>query len=72
MRLKALLAGAAALATVTAAAAPASAETIAIVAGSVITDDVPAEAVALGRSRQVVKPGLARRLMERLRAAKKG
>ena len=26
-------------------------------AGSVITDDVPAEALALGRGRQVVKPG---------------
>lgn len=38
--------------------------------GSVITEDVPAGALALGRARQVVKPGLGARLMERLRAAK--
>lgn len=38
--------------------------------GSVITEDVPAEAVALGRARQVNKPGLATRLFERLRAIK--
>jgi bifunctional UDP-N-acetylglucosamine pyrophosphorylase/glucosamine-1-phosphate N-acetyltransferase len=38
--------------------------------GSVITEDVPAEAVALGRARQVVKPGLAPKLFERYRAAK--
>jgi bifunctional UDP-N-acetylglucosamine pyrophosphorylase/glucosamine-1-phosphate N-acetyltransferase len=38
--------------------------------GSVITSDVPAEAVAIGRARQVVKPGLATRLMETLRAVK--
>ncbi|THD82811.1 bifunctional UDP-N-acetylglucosamine diphosphorylase/glucosamine-1-phosphate N-acetyltransferase GlmU [Aliigemmobacter aestuarii] len=38
--------------------------------GSVITDDVPAEAVALGRSRQVVKPGLATRIFDRLRKQK--
>ena len=36
--------------------------------GSVITQDVPAGAMALGRARQVNKPGLAARLMERLRA----
>lgn len=42
--------------------------------GSVITEDVPAEAVALARAHQVVKPGLAPKLFERLRAikAKKG
>jgi bifunctional UDP-N-acetylglucosamine pyrophosphorylase/glucosamine-1-phosphate N-acetyltransferase len=32
--------------------------------------DVPAGALALGRARQVNKPGLARRLMDRLRALK--
>ena len=41
-----------------------------IAAGSVITEDVPAEALALGRARQEVKPGLGFRIMERLRAAK--
>ena len=40
--------------------------------GSVITTDVPAEALALGRARQVNKPGLAARLMDRLRAVKAG
>jgi bifunctional UDP-N-acetylglucosamine pyrophosphorylase/glucosamine-1-phosphate N-acetyltransferase len=39
--------------------------------GSVITEDVPAGALALGRAKQVNKPGVARRLMERLRAIKK-
>jgi len=38
--------------------------------GSVITTDVPAEALALGRARQVNKPGLAAKLMDRLRAIK--
>lgn len=38
--------------------------------GSVITEDVPAEAVALGRAKQVNKPGLATKLFERLRAIK--
>ncbi|NAZ36070.1 bifunctional UDP-N-acetylglucosamine diphosphorylase/glucosamine-1-phosphate N-acetyltransferase GlmU [Rubellimicrobium sp. CFH 75288] len=38
--------------------------------GSVITEDVPPGALALGRARQVTKPGLGRRLMERLRAAR--
>jgi bifunctional UDP-N-acetylglucosamine pyrophosphorylase/glucosamine-1-phosphate N-acetyltransferase len=36
--------------------------------GSVITDDVPADALAIGRARQVNKPGLAKRLRERLSA----
>lgn len=38
--------------------------------GSVITEDVPADALAVGRARQVVKPGLARMLFDKLRAAK--
>jgi bifunctional UDP-N-acetylglucosamine pyrophosphorylase / glucosamine-1-phosphate N-acetyltransferase len=41
-----------------------------VAAGSVITEDVPAGALALGRGRQTVKPGLGARLMERLRALK--
>ena len=40
--------------------------------GSVITTDVPAGALALGRARQVNKPGLAAKLMDRLRAIKAG
>ncbi|MBL4917150.1 bifunctional UDP-N-acetylglucosamine diphosphorylase/glucosamine-1-phosphate N-acetyltransferase GlmU [Szabonella alba] len=40
--------------------------------GSVITQDVPAEALAIARARQVTKPGLAARLMDRLRAIKAG
>lgn len=42
-----------------------------IAAGSTITDNVPKDALALGRARQVAKPGLAARLRERLNAAKK-
>lgn len=38
--------------------------------GSVITQDVPDGALALGRAKQVNKPGLAVKLMERLRAMK--
>lgn len=38
--------------------------------GSVITQDVPDEALAIGRARQVTKPGLATRIMQALRAAK--
>ncbi|MFN3723626.1 MAG: bifunctional UDP-N-acetylglucosamine diphosphorylase/glucosamine-1-phosphate N-acetyltransferase GlmU [Paracoccaceae bacterium] len=38
--------------------------------GSVITQDVPAEALALGRATQVNKPGLATKLFTRLRAIK--
>jgi bifunctional UDP-N-acetylglucosamine pyrophosphorylase / glucosamine-1-phosphate N-acetyltransferase len=38
--------------------------------GSVITEDVPEGAVALGRAKQVNKPGLAVKLMEMLRAEK--
>ena len=43
--------------------------------GSVITQDVPADAIAIGRARQVNRAGLARQLMDKLRAikaAKKG
>jgi bifunctional UDP-N-acetylglucosamine pyrophosphorylase/glucosamine-1-phosphate N-acetyltransferase len=43
-----------------------------IAAGSTITEDVPAGALALGRGRQTIKPGLATRLMSRLRALKSG
>lgn len=38
--------------------------------GSVITRDVPPEALALARARQETKPGLAVRLMDKLRAIK--
>ncbi|MEQ3625238.1 MAG: bifunctional UDP-N-acetylglucosamine diphosphorylase/glucosamine-1-phosphate N-acetyltransferase GlmU [Celeribacter sp.] len=38
--------------------------------GSVITRDVPDEALALGRAQQVNKPGLATRLKQKLREAK--
>jgi bifunctional UDP-N-acetylglucosamine pyrophosphorylase/glucosamine-1-phosphate N-acetyltransferase len=38
--------------------------------GSVITGDVPAEAVAIGRARQVIKAGLATRMFEKLKAIK--
>jgi bifunctional UDP-N-acetylglucosamine pyrophosphorylase/glucosamine-1-phosphate N-acetyltransferase len=39
--------------------------------GSVVTDDVPADALAIGRGRQVVKEGGARRLRERHGGRKK-
>ena len=38
--------------------------------GSVITSDVPDGALALGRARQEVKPGMALKLMDMLRARK--
>jgi len=38
--------------------------------GSVITEDVPAGALALGRAKQITKPGLAIRLMDKLKAIK--
>ncbi len=38
--------------------------------GSVVTEDVPDGALALGRAKQVNKPGLAVKLMDRLRAIK--
>jgi bifunctional UDP-N-acetylglucosamine pyrophosphorylase/glucosamine-1-phosphate N-acetyltransferase len=34
-------------------------------AGSVVTQDVPADALALGRARQVVKPGWAKARREK-------
>ncbi len=40
--------------------------------GSVITEDVPPEAVAIGRARQVNKPGLATKLFEKLKSIKAG
>ncbi|WBU53523.1 bifunctional UDP-N-acetylglucosamine diphosphorylase/glucosamine-1-phosphate N-acetyltransferase GlmU [Paracoccus sp. SCSIO 75233] len=39
--------------------------------GSVITMDVPADALGLGRARQANKPGLAKRIMQALREQKK-
>ncbi len=41
-----------------------------VAAGSVITEDVPAGALALGRGRQTTKPGLGAKLIARLRALK--
>ncbi len=41
-----------------------------VAAGSVITGDVPDGALALARGRQAVKPGLARKMRDRLRALK--
>jgi bifunctional UDP-N-acetylglucosamine pyrophosphorylase/glucosamine-1-phosphate N-acetyltransferase len=38
--------------------------------GTVVTEDIAAGDLAIGRVRQVAKPGLARKLMDRLRAAK--
>ncbi len=38
--------------------------------GSVISDNVPADALAIARAKQVVKPGLARKLFEKYKAAK--
>ncbi|HET9068455.1 MAG TPA: DapH/DapD/GlmU-related protein, partial [Amaricoccus sp.] len=43
-----------------------------VAAGSVITTDVPDEALAIARGRQVAKPSLGARMMERLRALKAG
>ncbi|HET9070228.1 MAG TPA: bifunctional UDP-N-acetylglucosamine diphosphorylase/glucosamine-1-phosphate N-acetyltransferase GlmU [Amaricoccus sp.] len=43
-----------------------------VAAGSVITTDVPDEALAIARGRQVSKPSLGARMMERLRALKAG
>jgi bifunctional UDP-N-acetylglucosamine pyrophosphorylase/glucosamine-1-phosphate N-acetyltransferase len=40
--------------------------------GSTINEDVPEDALALGRARQVTKPGYAKKLREKLAAAKKG
>ena len=38
--------------------------------GSVITEDVPDDAVAIGRARQVLKPGLSAKLFEKLKVIK--
>jgi len=38
--------------------------------GSVITEDVPAEAVGIARARQVTKPGLATRMFDKLKSIK--
>jgi len=43
-----------------------------IAAGSVITEDVQRDAMALGRARQVVKEGKAKKLRDKLQAAKDG
>ncbi|MDE3103568.1 MAG: bifunctional UDP-N-acetylglucosamine diphosphorylase/glucosamine-1-phosphate N-acetyltransferase GlmU [Acidobacteriota bacterium] len=43
-----------------------------VAAASCITDDVPADALAIGRGRQVVKPGWASRKRAELEAIKKG
>ena len=43
-----------------------------VAAGSVITEDVPAGALAVARGRQMNKPGLGARMMEGLRALKSG
>jgi bifunctional UDP-N-acetylglucosamine pyrophosphorylase/glucosamine-1-phosphate N-acetyltransferase len=43
-----------------------------IAAGSVVTDDVPADALALGRARQLLKDGWARRRREIQRERRKG
>jgi len=42
-----------------------------IASGSVITEDVPADALALGRSRQTIKPGRAKTIFEHAAALKK-
>ena len=41
-----------------------------VASGSVITDDVPADALAFGRARQEVKPGRAKLVRERALAVK--
>jgi bifunctional UDP-N-acetylglucosamine pyrophosphorylase/glucosamine-1-phosphate N-acetyltransferase len=41
-----------------------------VAAGSTITEDVPKDALALGRARQVTKPGWAARRRERLATSK--
>lgn len=43
-----------------------------VAAGSTITDNVPADALAFGRARQAIKPGRAAKLRARLAARKKG
>jgi bifunctional UDP-N-acetylglucosamine pyrophosphorylase/glucosamine-1-phosphate N-acetyltransferase len=43
-----------------------------VAAGSTITDDVPADALALGRARQAMKEGWAKQLKEKRSAEKSG
>ena len=38
--------------------------------GSVVTQDIPADALSIARAKQVNKPGLGKRLMDSLRARK--
>ena len=38
--------------------------------GSVITENVPDDALALGRAKQVTKPGMAKKLFDKFKAAK--
>ena len=42
-----------------------------VAAGSTVTEDVPADALALGRGRQANKPGYAKQLRERLAEEKR-
>jgi bifunctional UDP-N-acetylglucosamine pyrophosphorylase/glucosamine-1-phosphate N-acetyltransferase len=42
-----------------------------VASGSTVTDDVPPDALVVARARQEVKPGYARKLRERLRAARR-
>ena len=41
-----------------------------VASGSVVTQDVPEGALAIARAKQAIKPGLGKRMMDRLRAAK--
>jgi len=41
-----------------------------VASGSTVTQDVPEDAMAIGRVRQVNKPGMAARLRERFKAEK--
>jgi bifunctional UDP-N-acetylglucosamine pyrophosphorylase/glucosamine-1-phosphate N-acetyltransferase len=42
-----------------------------VATGTTVTEDVPADGLAIGRARQQNKPGYATRLRERLRNPKK-
>jgi len=43
-----------------------------VATGSVVTKDVPSEALAIARARQVTKPNLGKRLMDKVKAIKEG
>ena len=43
-----------------------------VAAGTTVTEDVPADALALGRARQVIKPGWAEQRRARRAARKDG